>query len=366
MPFVMTDAKEKIKHAQSIVHGAQQRDPFFQFQGASEDNIILVAPESSKEGTKTVFKIVSDLVGTGVSGNQDLSENRDELNFVPFYVGGDVIANSIKSPVQKIMQRSEAGIWRQESKKSLEKWLLRRTVRQKFFALSHACTNIVWGGNKASAATLATGDTFDTVMLDEMLSRAKNGWTDAGGVEHPELVPFTIEKKTEQGVEVVGEYFPVFVGPKSMLSLGNDPVFKAEQNAKAMAGMFSNLSGFAGAYKGAVIIEVGSDSARRPGIIRSDNAGLGKYIGFDAYEAGDGTTTEVNFILGCGAGAMPFDPAPTYDEDPTEDNNRKVVAYIEQYYGFEKVKWVGETEAEQASIYHNKDYGVIAGVATII
>lgn len=365
MLFAMTDAKEKIQHAQTIVHGAQMRDPFYQFQGASEDNIILLAPESSKEGTTTIFKIVSDLVGDGVTGNQDLSEGRDELNFVPFSVKGDVIANSIKSPIQKIMDRSHAGLWRKESQKALEKWIFRKTVRPKFFALSHACTNVVWGGNKANAAAMVVGDTFDTVMLDEMLSRAKNGWTDGGGVVHPELVPFSIEKKTENGVEVVGEYFPVFVGPKSMLSLGNDPVFKAEQQAKANAGLFSSLSGFAGAYKGAVIIEVGSDTARRPGIIRSDNAGYGKYTGFDAYKASDNTVTEVNFILGCGAGAMPFDPTPTYDEDPTEDNGRKVVAFIEQYYGFEKVKWVGETAAEQASIYHNKDYGVIAGVATI-
>ncbi|MDD5360422.1 MAG: DUF4043 family protein [Sulfurovaceae bacterium] len=363
--FVMTDAKEKIKHAATIIHGAQMRDPFYQFQGASEDNIILISPESSKEGTSTTFKIVTDLIGDGVSGNQDLSENRDELNFVPFTVKGDVIANSHKSPIKKILDRSNADIWRKEKAKALEKWIFRKTVRHKFFAFSANCTNVVWGGNKANAAAMAAGDKFDTTMLDEMLSRAKNGWTDAGGVEHPELVPFTIEKKTENGIEVVGEYFPIFVGPKSMLSLGDDPVFKAEQQAKATAGLFSGLSGFAGAYKGAVIIEVGTDSARRPGIIRSDNAGYGKYTGFDTYKAGDNTVTEVNFMLGCGAGAMPFDPEPTYDEDPTEDNNRKVVAYIEQYFGFEKVRWFGETDAEKASIYHNKDYGVIAGVATI-
>lgn len=365
MAFEMTDAKEKIVHAREIIHGAQQRDPFFQFQGASEDNIILIAPESSKEGTSVTFKIVSDLIGDGVSGNQDLSDNRDELNFVPFTVKGDVIANSIKSPVAKIMDRSEAKIWRQEKKKALEKWMLRRTVRPKFYALSHDCTNIVWGGNKADNTTTAVGDTFDTVMLDEMLSRAKNGWVDGGGVEHPELVPFTIESKNEHGVTVIGEYYPVFVGPQSLKSLNDDPVFKAEQQAKATAGLFSNLSGFAGAYKGGVIIECGRDSARKPGIIRSDNADYGKYTGFSAYKAADDTVTEINFILGCGAGAMPFDPNPTYDEDPTEDNGRKVVAYIEQFYGFEKVRWVGETAAEEASIYHDKDYGVIAGIATI-
>jgi len=370
MPFVMTDSKEKKKHAREIIHGAQLRDPFFQFQGASEDNIILISPESKSETSTTIFRIVTDLVGDGVTGNADLSDNRDELNFVPFSVPGDVIANSIKSPVKKIMDKTAAGAWRRESKKALEKWLIRKTVRPKFYAFSHDCTNIVCtnaaGAVVANPAALAAGDTFSTATLDEMISRAKNGWND-GSTDHPELVPYVIERKTEKGVEIVGEFFPVFVLPQSLKSLNDDPVFKEEQSAKANAGLFSSLSGFAGVYRNAVIIEVGRDTVRRPGGIRSDAADFGVYTGFETkYKAGDDTVTEINFMLGCGAGALPFDNAPTYDEDPTEDNGRKVVAFIEEYFGFKKVRWVGETTAEQASIYHNKDYGVIAGVSTIV
>ncbi len=361
----MTDAKEKIVHAQEIVKGVQQRDPFFQFQGASHNNVILITPESAKEGTTTTFKIVSDLVGDGVSGNQDLSENRDELNFVPFSVKGEVIANSIKSPIKKILDRSHAKIWRQESKTALIDWMTRKTVRHKFYALSHDCTNIVYGGGNADVSTMEAGDVFDTTVLDEMIKRAKNGWND-GVSDHPPLNPFTIEKKTEHGIEVIGEYYPVFMGPANLDNLNSDPVFKAEQQAKATAGMFSNLSGFAGVYRNAVLIEVPANSPLKAGAIKSSSADYGKYTDFDEYAAGvDATVTEFSLLLGCGAGAMPFDPNPTYDEDPTEDNKRKVVAYIEQYFGFEKVRWSGETTAEQASIYHDKDYATIAAVCTV-
>lgn len=371
MAFTLTDSKEKIKHARMIVAGAAKRDYFTQFQGQSEDNIVLMVPESKREASTVTAFIVSDLVGTGVSGNQDLSENRDELNFVPFTFKGDLIANSIKSPVQKIMDRTSAGNWRREKTKALQNWLYRKTTRHKFYALSDACTNVVAVKADDSitndTTTLAAGDTFDTRHLDEMLDRAKNGWND-GVRDYPELVPYTIERKTTHGVEVVGDFFPVFVGPQSLKSLKKDPVFIAEQEAKAKGGMFSSLSGFAGVYDSAIIIEVPKDTPRRPGIIRSDSEDFGKYTGFTAQYGAtvdNSLATEINLMVGCGAAAMGFDEFPNYDEDPTEDNGRKVVAYIEEFFGFEKVRWKGETAAEQASIYHDVDYGVIAGIGTI-
>ena len=370
MAFAMTDSKEKNKHAKMIVRGAAQSDYFTQFQGASEDNIILMVPESKREATSVTAFIVSDLVGDGVSGNTDLSENRDELNFLPFTFKGDLIANSIKSPVQKIMDKSSAGNWRREKSKALENWLYRRTTRQKFYAFSANCTNAVYMKNDGTvqpdASGLAVGDTMSTQVLDEVIGRCKNGWVDANNVEHPELTPYVIEKKTEHGIEIVGEFFPYFIGPKAFEQLQHDPVYIAEQQAKAAsAGMMSGLNGFAGIYKNLVLIEVNRDTARRPGIIRSDSADYGKYTNFSQYVAGDDTVTEISFAVGCGAGAMGFDENPNYDEDPTEDNGRKVVAYIEEFFGFEKVRWKGETSEEQASIYHDKDYAVVAAVTTV-
>ena len=367
MPFVMTDSKEKTEHAKQIVSGAAQRDYFVQFQGKSEDNLILVVTESLKDTSQVTVNIVTDLVGEGVEGNADLSTNRDELNFLPFTFKGDVLANSIPSPIHKIMDRTSAGNWRKEKKNALVKWYRRVTMRRKFYAFSHACTNVVWGEDKANAAALAAGDIMSTAVLDVVYDRAKNGYTDAGGTEHPELTPYSVEEKTEHGIKVVGEYFPYFIGPKALSQLNNDPVYIEEQKAKATTtAMLSGLSGFAGVYKGLVLIEVNRDTPRRPGILRSDSADYKKYTGFEAfYKAGDDTVTEISFVLGCGAGALGFDEQPNYDEDPTEDNGRKVVAYIESFFGFEKVRWKGETPTEQTSIYHDKDYAVIAAVTTI-
>ena len=366
MPFAMTDGKEKSKHAKAIIHGAMKRDYFTQFQGASEDNVIMVVPESAREVSSVTAHIVTDLVGDGVKGNADLSTNRDELHFLPFIFKGDVRANSIKSPIQKIMDRTSAGNWRREKTKALQNWYFRLTTRLKFYAFSANCTNVVWGENKANAAALAAGvgGVMSTAVLDEVSSRAKNGWHD-GTKDHPELTPYIVEKRTQNGVEVIGEFFPFFIGPKALDQLNLDPVFREEQKAKAAGSMPSNLDGFAGVYKNLVLIEVNKDSARRPGIVTSSSADYDKYTNFAQYKAGDNTETEINFCLGAGAGAMGFDPAPNYDEDPTEDNGRKIVAYIEAFFGFEKVRWVGETAEEQTSIYHDKDYAVIAAVTTV-
>ncbi len=369
MGFELTDSKEKIVHAQNIVKGSQQKDPFFQFQGTSpEQNIIIITPESKKGFSQVTFKIVTDLVGDGVSGNQNLSENRDELNFVPFSIKGKLIANSLESPVDVLMDRTTAELWRRENQNALTNWITRQVVRRKFYALSANGTNVVAvkaNGTVTNPAGLSAGDKFSSHTLDEMLDRAKNGWTDSAGVEHPSLEPYTTETRTEHGITVTADFYPLFIGPKSLKALNDDPIFKAEQVAKETSGRFSSLSGFAGVYQNIVLIEVGKDIKKKAGILTSDSLDYDKYTNMAQYKAGDGTHTEINLLLGIGAGCMPFDTEPRYGEDPNADSGRKVIAFIDMFYGFEKTRWIGETMEEKKSIYHDKDYGVIIGLGTV-
>ena len=76
----------------------------------------------------TIF-IVTDLTGDGVEGNADLADGEDELNFLPFTFKGKLIANSHKSPVDVIMDKTTASNWRTQKKNALSKWATRRTVR---------------------------------------------------------------------------------------------------------------------------------------------------------------------------------------------------------------------------------------------
>jgi len=370
MSFAITDSKEIIVHGREIVEGQLQRDPFAQFTGATNENIVIAVPESSKSASICIIFIVTDLTGDGVEGNADLADNEDELNFLPFPFKGGLIANSHKSPVDVIMDKTTASNWRTKKKSALSKWATRRTVREKFYTISDKCTNQVIiksdGTIGATTADLAKGDTFDTQWLDEFIDRAENGWTDGNGVEHPALESYFVERTSEHGVEQIGEYYPVFVGPKSYKSLTNDPIWKEEQKQQAYQGLSTAVRGFGGVYKNVVIVKQKKDTPLKAGILRSDSPDFKGYTNFATqYKAGDDTVTELNFGLGAGAMALGFDLEPRYGEDPTADSGRKVIAWTDQFFGCKKVRWKGETPEEQSSIYHDKDYAVILMPSTI-
>jgi len=87
--------------------------------------------------------------------------------------------------------------------------------------------------------------------------------------------------------------------------------------------------------------------------------------GQKAYKAGDGTTTEINFMIGAGAMALGYDEEPRYAENSEWDSKRKVLFWADQFFGAKKVRFKGETPAEKKSIYHDKDYATIVAVSTV-
>ena len=375
LPYVLTGSKESVKEMQDIVARQLARDPFAQFMGEGSDNCVLTVGESSKEGSSCKVFFDSDLTGDGVSGNQNLDENIDEDNVLAFYFRGDLMANSFESPVDKLKTRSALGKIRRKEKLKLVKWFALRTVKEKFYTLSHAATNAVFvkanGDKVATASALAAGDTFNTYVLDELLSRAEDNWVDASGNEHPTLDTSYMEKTDAEGhgIEQYGDFYPVFVGPKSYASLENDPRWIEHQKIKKYGNLSSYVKGFAGVYKNAVIIKVPRNSKDKAGIIRSDSPDFtgksGSYTGFDSYKAGGDVVTEINFIMGTGALALGFDPEPRYAENPTWDSNRKVLFWADQFFGAKKIRFMGETTEEKKSIYHDKDHGVIVAVSTV-
>jgi len=374
MSFELTTSKEKQLHAKEIFSEARKKDPYTSFQGTDSDsNIIILVPESRTSSAVTM-QIVTDLTGAGTKGNEDVSNDHEEIETLPFTFKGELVTKSTKSPKVVLMKKTTAGVWRTEKKKKIINWFTKYSVNRKAYAFSWNPTNVVCvkadGTVSNAPADLVVGDTFNTDYVDEVLKRAKNGWTevkaDNSEVEHPELLPFT-EVLTKDGDFIqTGAYYPFFVGPDSWNHLSDDPVYKEYQKTKAIAtGDFKGVQGFVGEYKGAVFIELGKQTTRRAGCVRSDSPDFEKYTTFSDYKAGDNTVTELNHLLGCGAAGQGFDLEPEYEEDPTEDNNQKVVALANQFFGFEKVRWVGETEAERASIYHDKDYATIVAIATI-
>jgi len=367
----MTDSKEKKIHAEKIFTEVLQRDYYAQFQGVDPVRNIFVLPEEGRSATSSAvqIQIVTDLTKAGVKGNDDLSTNYDELDFLPFTIEGELYAKPLRSPVKIIMDRTTADSWRRTKKSALVQWNTQNNVRLKTYAICKDFTHVVCvksdGSIVATPAELAEGDVLGIEAVEEALQRAEDGYENADGKKFPKLHPYTIEKATVGGIEVIGEYYPFFVGSASWRNIQNDPAYIAYQETKAQSGDFSGVRGFKGEYKGAVFIRIGRDDGRTAGGLTSSSPAFDKFSNMSGYIGGGDAQTELNFLLGCGAVGVAFDTGPEYDEFDKSDDGRKVVAYTQQFLGVKKVRFVGESPAEMASIYHDIDAGTIGVIATI-
>lgn len=375
-PYVELDPKKLQQHAMDIMIAASQGSMFTMLMGETNQDIIKT--EGAKfGGANTVTMTMRGLLrGAGVTGNTDLESNRDKLQYLHMKVDGDVIANSLLSQHKKIDSKSIAQNFRRDGKEGLSDWLTDRMDRIRIAKLSESCTNLVAVKadgtvvpmDKIADATegLTTGDTFTTASIDEMLKRAENGWTDHNGVRHPRVRPFKTIKKVVNGKETDVGIYVIKIGTNSADSLGKDPLWLQAQEALTKAGKSDFfVDGHLGQWKNAVIIKRANWDVDYAGIITSETKDYGDYAGgFNQYAGKGGIVTEVNLLLGATAGMQPFQLVPDYIED-SADSGRKIVLAIDEWFGFEKTKFVGKTTEEKALVWHEKDYGVIAGLATV-
>ncbi len=377
-PYVETDPKKLTEHAMEIMVAASAESIFTPFMGEDNESIIKTEGAKFDEADSVTMTLRGLLRGKGVKGNENLDTNRDNLEYIHQKVAGDILANSLLSKHKKITSKTIAKNFRRDGKDGLTDWLSDKMDRIRFSRLSENCTNIVATHadgsvipmDKLDDATngLTTGDKFSTATIDEMLKRAADGYIDANGVRHPRVRPFRTEVKNIKGIPTKVGYYVILVGTESADSLGKDPVFLQAQEALTQADKSSFfVDGQIGQYKNAIIVKKSNWSYETAGIISSDldDAEFDDYAsGFSQYAGKGGIVTEVNLLLGATAGLQPFQHVPDYIED-SADSGRKMIVAIDEWFGFEKTHYIGKTPAEKKLIWHEKDYGVIAGVATV-
>lgn len=375
-PYVEFDPKKLQEHAMNIMVAASQGSIFTQMMGNTNDDIIKTE-DAKFSGANTVTMTMRGLLrGTGVTGNTNLEDNRDKLQYLHMKVEGDVIANSIMSQHKKIDSKAIAQNFRRDGKEGLSDWLTDKMDRIRFAKLSENCTNIV--AVKSSGTVVAMDkiadttlgltkkDTFSTATIDEMLKRAENGFIDHSGKRHPRIRPFRTEMKNIKGQTTKVGYYVILVGTQSAEALSKDPLWIQAQESLTNADKSSFfVDGHLGQWKNAIIIKRSNWDSDYAGVITSSTANYGDYAGgFEMYAGKDGIITEVNLLLGATAGMQPFQLIPEYIED-SADSGRKMVLAIDEWFGFEKTRFMGKTEEEKQLVWHNNDYGVIAGLGTI-
>ena len=81
------------------------------------------------------------------------------------------------------------------------------------------------------------------------------------------------------------------------------------------------------------------------------------------YAGAAGVKTEINILMGATAMVMPMDSGFNYYED-TYDMDRKAEVGIDRHMMIAKARFKGKKAHEIASAYHDKDFGIIALVAS--
>lgn len=375
-PYVEFDPKKLQQHAMEIMVAASQASIFTPFMGETNQDIIKTEGAKFSGAASVTMTMRGLLRGSGVTGNTDLQDNRDKLQYIHMNVTGDIIANSILSQHKKIDSKTIAQNFRRDGKEGLSDWLTDRMDRIRMAKLAEACTNIVAvkadGSvvpmNKIADAAdgMSSGDTFSTKSIDEMLKRAENGWIDHNGSRHPRVRPYRTETKNIKGQQTEIGWYIILVGSESAVSLGYDPLWlQAQETLKDSDKSSFFVDGQLGVWKNAIIVKKSNWDKEYAGVITSETEDYGDYAGgFSHYAGKGGIVTEVNLLLGATAGMQPFQLVPEYIED-SADSGRKIVLAIDEWFGFEKTKYVGKTAEEKALVWHEKDYGVIAGLATI-
>jgi len=345
--------------------------------GADENSIIKTQNETHSKAAIVTMSLLAPLRTLGVRGNESLNGLANKLKRLFMDVKGNVIGEDITSDNNKKLERSSWMNFRKDAKNGLQEWLKWIMDCERFSKLSFDCTKITCvkadGTVSDTPTNLVAGDVMSALGLDAAYDRAKNGYVDGAGKRHPKMKPHKVEAGSVKGVKTDIEIFVMFVGGASAQNLSNDPLF--EQKRLGLSDVDREKLPFAGGIglydQKIVVVDKGTWNEEDAGIVTSDTADWidinGQTIGnFAQYAGAAGIATEVNLMLGAGAGVQPFQAIPDYEEDgKTIDSGRKLRIFADLFFGFEKFRPKGKTADEIALSWHDEDYGVQAVVATI-
>lgn len=357
--YNFTLSTKGVRHelAKDLTVSMMEESKWTQFMGTTNNHIIKTKLHTELSATST-FRLRGVLTGDGVEGNDDFDTNEEELSQLYQVVSLENFGNSVISGSKtKLLKQVHFIDFITEAKDALHEWGSRKLDVKIYTKLSTACTNIVYCDHHASilATDVVVGNTLSVADVREARRRAVKG-VDAAGNRVPKLRPIKVIIDDVQGVKVKRKIFLMKVGDDSAISLTNDPLWTELQAAAETNNLNSPLfSSKLGVIDDIIIVNDGTASAEEAGILTSTE--------ITAY-AGTGVKTEINLLLGASAGLMPMDSGFNWYEEKY-DKDRKASVGVDRDLGFAKAKFEGATAQEIASVWHQKDYGVVAVVAAV-
>lgn len=364
--FTLTELGVRQTIAKDVTTAMVEDSIFNQFIGTGANAPIKTQDETGNlEGMATI-RLRGNIRSGGVKGNADFDTNRGKLINLYQKVVLDTYGNSVESGENiKILNQAKFINFRDDAKDGLTEGETDKFDRIVLSKASDACTCIVPEGHVGDVNTnnMVATDVATVAGVQRVIAQAKSAKDEAGNPK-PKITPFkTIVTEDTHGVKIKRKIFIMFIGEATAYNLKQDPEWEEKQKAASDIGLGSPIfTGQLGVIDDCVLIDIGTVSDEYAGIYTSADTGFDGQD-FSIYAGAAGIKTEINILMGATAMVMPMDDGYNYYEEKY-DMDRKARVGVDRNMGIEKAKFVGKTAEEQASPYHNKDFGVIAYVAS--
>jgi len=373
MAWAIDDPNMRLTYGRQLTAKSMEMNWWNKFMNNTESSIIMTDLREEKPTGATIqVSFRGEIEGDGVFGNQDFSQNRGKQVELTQAIDYSLFGQSMKSRNQKIESKAVANNFRAKAHHDLPKWVAKRMDKIITAKLSENASNIIACSSATgvyalnNTSSISSGDRLSVQAIREAKKRAKNG-IDGDGNAHPEIEPAFSKAITREGsIADYVDYYVLIVGQYGASQLKSDPEWIEIQKFSASRGKDNPLfTGAMGEIDGVIVFERSNWSATKPGIltsdikefkISSDGEELIIASGFDNYAGNNNHRTEIALFLGATAGLLAFEESFDYYEDDV-DAKRKLEIGIDRGTGFASTRYKGKTTQEQASIYHDKDFG---------
>ena len=284
---------------------------FKKFTGDNADYIVHMKTELKKEaGDSITIPLLMPLTGAGVTGDNQLEGNEEEMIYRSFNVTIDQIRNAVRLKGKMEEKKTQIDM-RRDARTSLSKWLATKTDKMIFNALSTNPTQsanpsynrLIFGGSATAESAIGAADTFKA----EIIGRAKRLAT---ADENTMIKPVRVD-----GID----NYVMIIDPCQARDLMADPVWREAQEHANIRGEDNPIfSGKLGMYEG-VIVHVS------PRIWRTDTGASGTKVGHALF-------------LGAQAAVFAVGSEPTWAED-TFDYGNQVGFKFGRIFGIAKAQF---------------------------
>ncbi|PWM78666.1 MAG: N4-gp56 family major capsid protein [Phascolarctobacterium sp.] len=294
-----------------------ERDNFFsKFTGEGSNNIIQVKTDLKKEaGDKITVPLVMRLTGAGVTGDNTLEGNEEQLQLYDCTVTVDQIRHAVRLKGKMEEQKTALDL-RQAAKDGLKLWMKEKVEQMTVDALTTdpSTEHTIYAGGKTSEAAVAATDVLTTDLISQAARLAR--------LSEPKIRRIPVDGK---------EYYIMLVDPYQARDLKNDDRWIAAQENCAERGSKNPIfTGMLGIWDGVALYEYENLSRTQTG---AEVTSVKGYLGHA-------------LLLGCQAGIKGIAQEAEWNEK-TFDYGNKV--------GFATGAILGVAK----SVFNEKDFAVV-------